>query len=91
MKRIDLVFDLMEHALGNHETREMHAQQVMRKLGLTYKYAVPQSLYDSWWFFGVVGDVSNLLDFLKVRDFGDLRRFIGYGLSEQNIQYIECE
>src|SRR5262249_55009235 len=28
-----------------------HAQAAMRRLGITYQYAVPQSMGDCWWFF----------------------------------------
>lgn len=28
-----------------------HAQTVMRKLGITYELAIPQSMGDQWWFF----------------------------------------
>lgn len=30
-----------------------HARAYMKKLGITYKYAVPQSVSDSWWFLTV--------------------------------------
>ena len=59
-----------------------HAQEVMKDLGIIYLYAVPQSLYDSWWFFNCSNIPDKLPDFveeLKVNP----KDCVGYGLSQE--------
>lgn len=69
-----------------YDTPTKHAQEQMRELGITYKLAVPQSLGDCWWFFGCDNvDVDNLPKHIEIRDFGDLSRLVGYGLSKKDV------
>lgn len=60
-----------------------HAQTVMRELGITYFHAVPQSIADAWWFFDCENVPDELPPWIKPRDFGDFRKFVGYGLSAE--------
>ena len=69
-----------------YDTPTKHAQEQMRELGITYKLTVPQILGDCWWFFGCDNvDVDNLPEHIEIRDFGDLSRLVGYGLSKKNV------
>jgi hypothetical protein len=40
-----------------------HPQDVMKKYGISYEQAIPQSLGDQWWFLGCVYD-CDLPDFI---------------------------
>lgn len=86
---IGLLYDCMYGCLKSQtkdmELFELHPQDVMLKLGLKYKKAVPQSMSDCWWFFGVEGDLENLPKFIKTKDFGDLSKFVGCGLSKEDV------
>lgn len=71
-------------------TPNKHAQDQMKDLGIAYKKAVPQGIYDCWWFFGCEGvDVDNLPNHIDVRDFGDLSRLVGYGLSKGDVLELQ--
>lgn len=59
---------------------EEHAQVTMRKLGVTYDLAVPQSMGDCWWFFNCVGLPEPLPDGIKELT-GTPHEYIGFGLS----------
>lgn len=81
---MDLVLDV------GQGTPDKHAQQQMIDLGITYKKSVPQSLYDSWWFFGCEGiDVDALPSHITIRDFGDLSGLVGYGLSKDAVLELQ--
>ena len=45
----------------------------MKKLGITYTVAVPQSIVDMWQFWGCENVPENLHGFLKVADYGNPR------------------
>lgn len=89
MKRTDLVLDIIDLAFTDNHYANLHPQTVMKELGLTYVHSVPQSISDQWWFFGVEGDLSNLPKFIEFKDFGDLNKLIGYGLSKEAVNKIE--
>lgn len=80
MKRIDIVFDI-------YYAKE-HPQKILKDLGVTYKKAVPQSIADCWWFFGVENLPSELPSEIEIKDFGDLNRLIGYGLSKEDVDLL---
>jgi len=59
-----------------------HPEKVMEALGITYKLSTPQSMYDSWWFWGcenVPAELPSYIDTLKVEP----QKAVGYGLSQQ--------
>lgn len=65
-----------------------HAQQVMRRLGIRYQIAVPQSLYDCWWFFNCADVPADLPDYLEVLAV-DPVDCIGHGLSEADVESLK--
>ncbi|MEG1233593.1 MAG: hypothetical protein RSE18_07130 [Acinetobacter sp.] len=80
MKRIDIVFDA-------YYAKE-HPQKTLKDLGVTYEKAVPQSMGDCWWFFGVKNLPSELPSEIKIKDFGDLNKLIGWGLSKDDVDLL---
>lgn len=60
-----------------------HAQICMKDLGITYQLAVPQSISDCWWFFNCENVPDELPKYLVVRDFGDLNKKVGFGISQK--------
>lgn len=79
---LNLAFSL--HDAVNNE----HPQQTMKRIGISYLKAVPQSVLDSWWFFGCSGNVAPLPSFLTVID-GDISRLVGHGLSESDVRLLK--
>lgn len=64
-----------------------HAQQCMSDLGITYQKAVPQSLFDCWWFFNCENIPDSLPDWIENFDV-DPMKCIGHGLSEEDAKSI---
>lgn len=80
---IDLVVDI-------YATTE-HAMATMKRLGITYKKAVPQSMGDCWWFFNCRNVPDELPQNVTPRDFGDLNELIGYGLGSDDVAAIYAD
>lgn len=59
-----------------------HAQKFMRRFGVQYGLAVPQSIADCWQFYMCDYDPKTLPDFVRVRNDIDPMRLVGYGLSQ---------
>lgn len=78
--RVDIVVSL-------YDTTE-HPQKLLRRLGVTYFKAVPQSLGECWWFFNCRSLPDPLPAALQVRDFGDLGRLVGFGLATEDVREI---
>jgi hypothetical protein len=81
VKTVNLSLDLYEV--------ECHAQEYMRKLGITYEHATPQSIADCWWFWGcrnVPDPLPAALRILKVAP----RDAIGYGLSKEDAKRLQA-
>lgn len=75
--------------MGQPKEDSRHALTVMKDLGITFKKAVPQSLYDSWWFFDcVIPAGTKLPSYLNVHDFGDINRLVGHGLSKKDVSNL---
>lgn len=68
--------------LGN-----MHPQEAMRELGITYQVATPQSLGDMWWFWNCNNLPDKLPPFLTELRL-DPMKCIGYGLSKLDAEKI---
>lgn len=60
---INLRYDYMGAWFDAKESR--HAEEMMRELGITYKYAIPQSLGDQWWFWDCSGNIENLPSYIS--------------------------
>jgi hypothetical protein len=65
-----------------------HPQKVMRDLGITYRHAVPQSLYYSWWFLGCEGVPEELPAWIRRRDLAPYKELIGHGLGKQEAERL---
>lgn len=72
-------------------TAPKHAQTCMKELGINYQLAVPQSIADCWWFFNCKNLPGQLPKWIKVRDFGDLNRLVGHGLSQTDADELMKE
>lgn len=64
-----------------------HAQEVMRRLGITYQHSTPQSMGDCWWFWNCENIPDDLLECLKVLEV-DPMEAIGWGLSQEMAEKI---
>lgn len=64
-----------------------HAQDDMRRLGIDYVHATPQSIADQWWFWGCTNVPSVLPPYLSLLK-TDPHKQIGYGLSEVDADRI---
>lgn len=66
-----------------------HPQKVMKKLGITYQYAVPQSIADQWWFFNCENLPEKLPEYLyelrnfKTGEWLNPHELIGHGLDKE--------
>lgn len=59
-----------------------HAQDVMRQIGITYQYAVPQSIADQWWFWNCENVPEPLPKYMTVLNVKP-HEAIGYGLTKE--------
>lgn len=64
-----------------------HPQEVIKKLGITYQHATPQSLYDAWWFWNCENLPDKLPDCITVSE-RDPMKHIGWGLSQSDAEAI---
>jgi len=62
------------------ETR--HAQMVMKELGVSYQYAVPQSIGEQWWFWNCENIPEKLPAYITELNISPVDA-IGYGLSAE--------
>jgi hypothetical protein len=67
---------------------ECHAQEYMRKLGITYELATPQSIADCWWFWNCKNFPDPLPAALRVLEITP-REAVGYGLSNEMAKQLE--
>lgn len=67
MSPVHLIFDIRSYFDANPDVKfpDSHAQAVMRRLGITYKKAVPMSISDSWWFWHCENVPDPLPKFLR--------------------------
>ena len=71
-KRVDVSL-CMHRKYYSKDFKNLHPQDVMKKLGITYTVVVPQSIADMWQFLGCENVPENLPEFLNVADYGNLR------------------
>lgn len=81
---VDLVVDL-------YKTGGEHAQALMKRLGITYYTAVPQSMGDCWWFFNCRNVPDVLPSSITMHDFGDLNQLVGDGLNQDDVTAIYAD
>jgi hypothetical protein len=67
--------------------KNLHVQEVMKKLGITYTVAVQQCVPDMWQFWGCENISEDIPRFLKVVDYGNPRDKYSY-LSNSQIDKI---
>lgn len=72
---------------GPKDLRDLHPQQVMKKLGITYQHATPQSIADQWWFWNCENIPAELPNFLTLLNL-DPFECIGHGLSKEHAEMI---
>ena len=65
-----------------HGSPNLHPQQVMKELGITYQHATPQSMGDQWWFWNCQNVPEPLPDYITVLDI-EPHDAIGWGLSKE--------
>ncbi|WP_368762129.1 hypothetical protein [Klebsiella pneumoniae] len=65
-----------------------HAQQFMKRLGVEYGLAVPQSIADCWQFYMCEYDPDTLPDFVGVKNDINPNSWVGHGLSHENAAQI---
>ena len=64
-----------------------HPQEEMKKLGITYQHATPQSISDSWWFWNCENIPDPLPSYLSVLNIDPIKS-IGWGLSQEQAEAI---
>lgn len=80
-----LRLDLINLARSGDTTS--HAQEVMKDLGITYQYATPQSLFDSWLFWNCDSVPADLPSYIAILDVNPMDA-VGNGLSESQANEI---
>lgn len=88
MKKVNLIYCLYT-AHSDCGVNE-HAKVVMRNLGITYKHATRQSLYDAWQFWNCENVPENLPKYITINK-NDPMKFVGYGLSQEMAIEIKKE
>lgn len=61
-----------------------HAQQFMKRYGVTYGLAVPQSIADCWQFYMCEYDPKTLPDFVRVDNEINPTQRVGFGLGQEH-------
>lgn len=64
-----------------------HPQEVMKRLGITYQQATPQSISDQWWFWNCENIPEELPEYLEAKDWNPME-MIGWGLSKEDAEVI---
>jgi len=64
-----------------------HPQQTMKRLGITYQHATPQSIGEQWWFWNCENVPEPLPEHFSILDL-DPMESIGNGLSKENAEMI---
>lgn len=64
-----------------------NARQVIEDLGITYKHCIPQSIVDSFEFWGCENVPNNLPRYIKVVHWNPIER-IGNGLSKEKAEEL---
>ena len=65
-----------------------HPQQTMKRLGITYQHATPQSMGDQWWFWNCENVPDPLPEHFSILVCKDPFELVGYGLSKEDAKKI---
>jgi hypothetical protein len=65
-----------------------HPQQTMKRLGITYQHATPQSMGDQWWFWNCENVPEPLPEHFSILECNDPFEMVGYGLSKEDAKKI---
>lgn len=65
-----------------------HAHEFMSRIGASYVLALPQSVTDSWQFFGVDYNPDSLPSFVRINNSFDPKSRVGCGLSQADADKI---
>ena len=79
---VNLNFDMYEFCVHHGSG---HPQEVMAKLGIEYRHAIPQSMGDCWWFFGcenLPNILPKYLSMLKLPE-GEKKH---WGVTDEDLQ-----
>lgn len=82
-----LRFDCRYGVLNGEETPKGHPKEIMKRLGITYQHATPQSMADQWWFWNCENMPDELPPYLEFLDLDPIG-MIGYGLSKEKAEEI---
>jgi hypothetical protein len=64
-----------------------HPQKLMKRLGITYSHATPQSLGDQWWFWNCENVPEPLPEDFSILDINPMEQ-VGWGLSQEEAEQI---
>lgn len=71
-----------------HDAPAGHPLEIMKKLGISYYCATPQSLHDSWWFWCCKNAPNDLPEYLSELK-GEPAKYIGYGINKELAKQIQ--
>lgn len=80
-----LQYDCMTAGLNFHINK--NPCEVIKEIGITYKHCVPQSMFDSFEFWGCENVPANLPKYIKVVNWNPMKR-IGNGLSKEKAEEL---
>lgn len=82
---IDVIYSMQGAGMAG-ESR--HPQLVMKDMGITYVHCVPQSISDSWWFFGCENFPESSPNYIRRHEFRSYDALVGYGLSSDDAKML---
>lgn len=66
---------------------QLHPQTLMKRLGITYQHATPQSMADQWWFWNCSNIPDPLPKGLEILS-ADPMKMVGFGLTQWQAEKI---
>lgn len=79
----NLRFSMQTQWFDASKNPQGHAQKVIEDLGIHYKYAIPQSVADQWWFLScenIPEELPPCITYMKIETYQEL---VGFGLSQE--------
>ena len=65
-----------------------HAQTVMKDLGISYLFSIPQSIADVWWFWGCSSVPDPLPPYLSEMRHVTTEEALGWGVKPEDAEVI---
>ena len=65
-----------------------HPQATMKRLGITYSHATPQTIGDQWWFWNCENVPDPLPEHFSVLGIDNPLEYVGWGISEKTAREI---